>query len=440
MMDAPGAAATLLQVEPALLRSLNHTMVNNYCSVAFFMMLLWDIIITLGDEVEYIWLHPGQTLGKTLFFLNRYLPPLDLAILINTYVNFGIDRSLCLPWFSIDNWLSAVSLTIVDIILLLRAYALWNRNTHILILLIAMLVLCTLATSAAVLYVTLEAFFVEMPGNVRPCVTAFAEVNVVQAVWGSTILFDTTVVILTLIKVVPSIRDSISSNLFQTMYEAGFLCFGILFCASTSNLLVFALAPDELKLTLVTLQRSLFSLLASRLTLNLRGDLLKQTIMGSTINRQAVSEIPPGETLPTNDSQTSRSQPTASTSFKATSSQNYGAAAACSYHIIAADIGRTLDLRSETDDFDDLTVLNYRDMPWQDGEAQLEENASDMRTSGEGYDLAVQMLPASSGRTSLRSAPEFGMASLGKSRGIVLDLEAGPSAQPSIPHRRAFSV
>ncbi|KZV97865.1 hypothetical protein EXIGLDRAFT_832610 [Exidia glandulosa HHB12029] len=268
-----------------LLQSMRLTMVNNYASTGFLMILLWDMVITMGDEIEYIWMQKGQSLGKWLFFLNRYIPPLDLIILINTYTNPSLDQRVCIPWFKIDNWMSVFSLAVVDLILLLRTYALWNRSRRVLYFLIGVFVFCTLATSGAITYFTLGVFAVPgTPTEIRPCVNAFKQVNVVEAVWGSTILFDSTVVILTIAKLIPYFQENVTTDLFRIMYQDGFMYFGVLFCISVSNLFVFALAPPDLKLTLVTLQRSMFSLLASRLALNLRGVLTRRTVLDSSVS------------------------------------------------------------------------------------------------------------------------------------------------------------
>ncbi|EJD41687.1 hypothetical protein AURDEDRAFT_138575 [Auricularia subglabra TFB-10046 SS5] len=275
-LDLDDAAMIKAQLESLWLTKFNNCF-------AFLMVLLWDIVITMWAEIEYIWMQPGWSLGKCLFFLNRYIPPIDLIILINTYANPSLDQRVCTPWFKIDNWLSVFNLAVVDLILLLRTYALWNRSRRVLILLLGVFTLCTLATTGAITYFTLAAFTVEIPQEIRPCATAFKELNVVEAVWGSTILFDSTVVILTLAKLIPYFQENVTTDLFRIMYQDGFMYFGVLFCISVANLFVFALAPPDLKLTLVTLQRSMFSLLASRLALNLRGVLTRRTIVATSL-------------------------------------------------------------------------------------------------------------------------------------------------------------
>ncbi|QRV75585.1 hypothetical protein RhiJN_03600 [Ceratobasidium sp. AG-Ba] len=59
-----------------------------YVSVAFIALLLWDHVITLGDEIALIW--PAKFgIVKAIFLFNRYIVPLWLA------VGFNMMSGLC---------------------------------------------------------------------------------------------------------------------------------------------------------------------------------------------------------------------------------------------------------------------------------------------------------------------------------------------------------
>jgi len=268
-----------VEIDQAI-QSYRLTLVNNYASVAFVAVLLYDIAITLGDEVEFVWKQRGLSVGKLLFFLNRYIPPIDLVILLQTYINSGVNQGLCIPWFQIDNWLSVFSLAIVDIILLLRTWALWNKSRKMLAFLLLVFLVSTLATISSVAYFSVTVVAdPAFPKMFRPCEVGVTNPNVLETVWASTILFDSTILISTIVKIIPHFKAHTLTTLLKMIYQDGFLYFGVLFAISVSNLFVFALAPPELKLMLVTLQRTMFSLLCSRIVLNLRGVLTRRLLV-----------------------------------------------------------------------------------------------------------------------------------------------------------------
>ncbi|KAG5731869.1 hypothetical protein E4T56_gene13796 [Termitomyces sp. T112] len=58
----------------SILASLSDYAALRYTNVAFLMLLIYDHIITFGDEVSRIWPLPWQ-LPKVSFLVNRYLIP-----------------------------------------------------------------------------------------------------------------------------------------------------------------------------------------------------------------------------------------------------------------------------------------------------------------------------------------------------------------------------
>ena len=86
-----------------LVSATRDTLTSNYATVAFVMVLLYDYTLTFRREVDYIWWQAWSMVrflrntytsiderdnlplsqGKTLFLLNRYLPIIDLTVLVN---------------------------------------------------------------------------------------------------------------------------------------------------------------------------------------------------------------------------------------------------------------------------------------------------------------------------------------------------------------------
>jgi len=254
--------------------------VSNYCTVAFVTLLCYDYFLTFGREVEFIW-KEGFNKGKVLFFFNRYVPILDLIGLMNSYVNRSIHdpdgKKFCSPFFHIDSWVGFCSIFAVNLLLLLRTYAIWRKSKVILVGLSTLLALCMMATAGAAIYADVVVQSFPVPGNVRPCVTGFDNTDVLYAIWVSSIVWDTTILVLSLVKIVPlSHTKVIGARVVGLLIKDGVLYFAVLFLVSIGNVIVLELAPPALKIMLFTFYRVMLSILGSRIILNLRGVILKE--------------------------------------------------------------------------------------------------------------------------------------------------------------------
>ncbi|PPQ79827.1 hypothetical protein CVT25_002981 [Psilocybe cyanescens] len=79
-------------------------------TVASATFLLWDMALTLDTEVARVWM-ARKTLGTTLFFLNRYIPPI-----------------LCKNYELSSTILDLVSIAIIECVLVMRTHALYQNK------------------------------------------------------------------------------------------------------------------------------------------------------------------------------------------------------------------------------------------------------------------------------------------------------------------------
>lgn len=104
-----------------------------YTFVATVMVLVHEYIITIDDEVEYIWSRPRSTF-TVLWVLLRY--PFLLSFVMSTVGNFtsGWSQKMATAWMAIATILSFASLITGHGIFLLRTYALYSRARFVLVL------------------------------------------------------------------------------------------------------------------------------------------------------------------------------------------------------------------------------------------------------------------------------------------------------------------
>ncbi|KAF9558345.1 hypothetical protein CPC08DRAFT_764011 [Agrocybe pediades] len=125
---------------------------TQYLTAAGATLLIWDMILTFNDEIERVW-RAKKTLGTTLFFFNRYIPP--LMIVYDLYYAFTPEASfelmVSVPLFKLcKNYeisygiLGLVSIASVESVLILRTNALCRSNfTFVLLLFLGMVSLLT---------------------------------------------------------------------------------------------------------------------------------------------------------------------------------------------------------------------------------------------------------------------------------------------------------
>ncbi|KAF8484136.1 hypothetical protein JB92DRAFT_1625597 [Gautieria morchelliformis] len=116
---------------------------TRYCLVSGLALLFYEHLLTLGDEVRYIW-SSRISLAGFLFFVTRCFVPISLSVITaaaTTKWGDAVLGHLELAFFT-------VVLIASSILLLLRVYALYNRSKWILCYLSSVIliqfVVCTL--------------------------------------------------------------------------------------------------------------------------------------------------------------------------------------------------------------------------------------------------------------------------------------------------------
>ncbi|KAF7982571.1 hypothetical protein HWV62_27567 [Athelia sp. TMB] len=130
--------------------------------------------------------------------------------------------------------------------------------------------LCILAASAATLYGSLTNY----PDDPRACGSTVPDTNIFYSVWLSIIVYDCVIVIMTLIKTVPTLEFRASTPVLTQLMRDGVLYFIIMFVASVANLVAVRALPAY-SMMLYTFYRVVTVSLGSRLILNLRMQILR---------------------------------------------------------------------------------------------------------------------------------------------------------------------
>ncbi|KAF9440705.1 hypothetical protein P691DRAFT_801461 [Macrolepiota fuliginosa MF-IS2] len=117
----------------ALVTLLEHQQLDAYASLAATVFYLWDTIITMNDEITYIWGSRTSTV-KIFYFLNRYFRLL-MSIALTVFTAWPKPfTTMCLT-FGISGTVGVgvIGTFMTGVILQIRLYALYNRSTKLVI-------------------------------------------------------------------------------------------------------------------------------------------------------------------------------------------------------------------------------------------------------------------------------------------------------------------
>jgi len=108
------------------------TQALGFASIAALAVQAWEFFVYFTDEVEYLWKGRFNAI-KGLYFCSRY--GMLLAQIVNQALSYGLGEgvpqlhhNMCSGMFVYKTVVGQLGLNLVEIILLLRVYALYNRS------------------------------------------------------------------------------------------------------------------------------------------------------------------------------------------------------------------------------------------------------------------------------------------------------------------------
>ncbi|CDO72854.1 hypothetical protein BN946_scf185002.g39 [Trametes cinnabarina] len=227
---------------------------NNNLAVAAFTILYYDYLLTVFDEIEYFWKSANLSVVSILFAIVRYLG------LLGT-IPVGLEYYANLPEKTYHQAYAIASQAIVAMMLVIRTYALYERNKRILILLVvthvggAIFCLISIVTNLKPVN-TLHS----LPFTFSDCDLSLTDPQGIHLAlgWAAMLWFDTTIFALTLLRAL-RMRQHFPGGLLEIMFRDGTIYFGQV-----------TESGSPMKGMGTTLTNVLSTTLTSRLILNLR--------------------------------------------------------------------------------------------------------------------------------------------------------------------------
>ncbi|KAI0692558.1 hypothetical protein BC835DRAFT_1416486 [Cytidiella melzeri] len=238
----------------------------SHSRIAALCFLVWDIIISTDQEVEHIWQTPFQPL-KLVYIFTRYYSVIVLIVL-----NLGVLS--CSGWVMVEA-VSAVLLEIaVEILLMLRIYALYTGNMRPFVALVPSFI------AQVVIMITSLSYSLPRIMTSPHCIETTFPVTIV-AYSISSIVFEAFLFGLTIYKYWTS-RDQPWErvSLLQVLVRDNMWTFLIIFIANFTNTVLFTIAPTTFANMGFPFLLATFGTVGPRLVLNVRVAHSKKVSLG----------------------------------------------------------------------------------------------------------------------------------------------------------------
>ncbi|KAJ7321056.1 hypothetical protein DFH08DRAFT_889861 [Mycena albidolilacea] len=246
-----------------------NVLITRYVSGESILILLYDHLLTLQDEVEYIWSAPS-TVAKTLFLILRYMVPSFLTA--QTITRSGL-AAIPMSDVTYAGWLSIV---ISNFLVLLRIWTTLPRNNRLIWWSIVFFVLMQLAGFA---------------------VTTWVISTMIRALFGSSttyrLFFEVVVFATTCWKTLDRPRD-VDDRITRIFFRDGVAYFLVLL--RIANVVIAIVAPISLIFVIVFFIWAATTVTTSRLIINSRREAGKAERLRVTENPELQSGDGTGDT------------------------------------------------------------------------------------------------------------------------------------------------
>ncbi|KDQ59320.1 hypothetical protein JAAARDRAFT_34056 [Jaapia argillacea MUCL 33604] len=250
---------------------LRATLAENYSSLSSLAFLLWDVCVTFDEEVEYIWRQPWTSPSKPLFLFLRYFSLIAQCILF--VPNIGFPHSVlsgnpnCRPWFLFKAAGFQLLVLAVELILMMRVYALYRRATWI---------KTTLRTLFSIELLFLLPVYVSLLPLIEVDAVCQPKKNAVSSLYlhlliGITVLVQTVLFSLTLIRSLTPIKEGWRKvpAILAVLARDGTWAFGLIFGLMLISEVFYLLLGPLIRNITFTWFMTILSFSGTRLVLNL---------------------------------------------------------------------------------------------------------------------------------------------------------------------------
>ncbi|TDL18509.1 hypothetical protein BD410DRAFT_497259 [Rickenella mellea] len=265
-------SAIPIEALPKLVRDARIADVSGVAACA---CLFYDIFITIDQEVEYIW-KSRWTLPKVLYLFARYFAVFVQILATAESTSLKVTSTVCAGWAYFEGITGQMLVMGVELLLMLRVWALYKRDRRVLCLLVA-IYLAEVTANTVILGMSLPGIKSVPPlhGLFPPdfplsgCLPTTVP-KFFFSYWIPTLIFESILFILMCINFVRLAWENQPMPLLTLFFRDGTLYYAVIFAALLIQTLLYELVNSALAQVAIGWQLTMFSIMGSRLVLNLR--------------------------------------------------------------------------------------------------------------------------------------------------------------------------
>ncbi|KAG8897147.1 hypothetical protein FRB99_008397, partial [Tulasnella sp. 403] len=251
---------------------------GNWISAAAATLFFYDCFLMLDRELEYIWC-ARWSISKVLFLMHRCpMMVLTLFGLYATVRSSAVSPSpkACRVYDDVLTYASIILFAVIQMTLIIRIYALYRKSWKVLAFLTFLF--CASNIAILVLYHKVRVFIIYAFNPVAPYFN-FCYRFCPECMRWSTYMYipmlvlDTTILLMTVYQSYVAASERAAAPTLTILYRDGIIYFIVIFGVVLTNILFLSLAPSAMQPWFLPFMRPLISSMATRLTLNLHGQL-----------------------------------------------------------------------------------------------------------------------------------------------------------------------
>lgn len=135
---------TVVSNDPSWWPLINWSLLFSYLVVASSVVMSYDWALTLGQEIELIWMQ--RWTHMTILYLSvRYCGILTFVVnILASLPSVSLTDTGCATIFRVQTWANFIVLTMLDVIIIIRLYAMYQQSTKILVFLVVIFLAVTI--------------------------------------------------------------------------------------------------------------------------------------------------------------------------------------------------------------------------------------------------------------------------------------------------------
>lgn len=260
------------------IKDVTYLYATNLFGFASYTVLVWDHAITFGDEVRYIWRgRKKTTLIIVLFFINRYLTPLNFILNLFAYLSPVWTPTLCSHFVRYEGATIVIALGITALMMMIRVTAIYSGSR----LVLGVLMTIFIFEFSIMAWLLTGGHAVMHDPGIHGCSMVFSED---MGIWPSAsawlpLLYDSVVLILTLsrtlysfkgLKHVAQASHGSSISISHLLLRDGILYFSVIFVANFVLTVMILKAPPGIQNICAQFEQLITVTMISRITISLR--------------------------------------------------------------------------------------------------------------------------------------------------------------------------